>query len=97
MKNLIIVIILGVGGYFAYQYFIGPYLQDSTPAAPTFNIYSLPEECQRHGESLKGAISRNEVRASINGFTRNLRKCLRKAGLTDSQIEEAIEGIRDSS
>ncbi len=96
MKNLLIVIILGVGGYFAYQYFVGPYLQDTTPAAPTFNMYSLPEECQGHGENLKGAISRHEISATINGYTKTLRGCLRKAGLTDSQIEEAIDGIRES-
>lgn len=96
MKNLVIVIILGVGGYFAYQYFIGPYLQDSTPAAPTFNMYSLPEKCQKHGESLKDAISRHEISAKISGYTKNLRSCLRDAGFNDSQIDEACDGIRNS-
>jgi hypothetical protein len=100
MKNLLILIVFGVAGYFAYQYYIGPSLNKSTPAAPAFNMYSLPEECQRHGESLKDAFNRHKAgqinQVSVNGFTQNFRRCLRKAGYSDSQIDEAYEGIRTS-
>ncbi len=96
MKNLIIVIILGVGGYFAYQYFIGPSLIGSKSAAPTFNMYSLPIKCQGQGERLKDAISRGEISATINGYTKSFRQCLRDEGYTDSQIDEATNGIRKS-
>ena len=96
MKNLIIAIILGVAGYFGYQYFIGSSQQVSTTAKPTFNMYSLPEKCQRHGENLKAAIYRHEISANISGYTKNLRKCLRDAGLADSEIDEACDQIKDS-
>ena len=97
MKNLIIVIILGVAGYFAYQYFIGPSQQFFSPTAkPAFNMYSLPEKCQKHGENLKAAIDRHEISANIAGYTKNLRKCLRDAGFTVSQIDEACDQIKDS-
>ena len=100
MKNVIILIVLGVGGYFAYQYFIGPSLQDSAPPAPTFNIYSLPEACQRQGEALKNAFDNHALgktnKVSLNGYTQNFRRCLRQAGYSDSQIDEAYAGIKES-
>ena len=97
MKNLIILIVLGVAGYFAYQHFGIPWLEGNNSAKPTFNMYSLPEECQSAGESLKNAIQRYDSNTSINGFTKNFRRCLRKAGFSDSQIDEACDRIRDSS
>jgi hypothetical protein len=96
MKNLIILIILGIGGYFAYQYFIGPSLLGSRSAAPAFNIYSLPVKCQGHGESLKDAIARHEISSTINGYTKSFRQCLRDEGYTNAQIDEATDSIRKS-
>jgi hypothetical protein len=101
MKNLIIVIILGVAGYFAYQYFIGSSQQVSTTARPTFNMYSLPEKCQRAGENMKDAFYRRQkgefAASQVNGFKVSFRRCLRRAGLTASQIDEAYDGIADSA
>ena len=100
MKNLIILIIFGVAGYFAYQYFIGSSQQVSTTAKPTFNVYSLPEKCQGEGETLKDAFDRNkkgEVKTtSLRGYAKNFRRCLRRAGFTDSQIDEAYDSIKNS-
>lgn len=101
MKNLIIVIILGVAGYFAYQYFIGSSQQVSTTAKPTFNMYSLPEKCQRAGESMKNAFYLNKKgeigRPQVRGYTHTFRSCLSRAGFTASQIDEAFDGIADSA
>ena len=101
MKNLIILIILGVAGYFTYQYFIGSSQHLSTTAKPTFNMYSLPEKCQRAGESMKNAFYRRQkgelVQAQVNGFTVTFRGCLRRAGYTVSQIDEAYDGIAESA
>ena len=101
MKNLIIIIALGVGGYFAYQYFTGSSQQDSTSSAPTFNMYSLPEVCQEQGENLKNAFQRHKSgeikKSTLNGYTSQFRRCLKsRAGFTDSQIEEAYNGIKNS-
>jgi hypothetical protein len=101
MKNLIIVIILGVAGYFAYQYFIGSSQQASTTAKPTFNMYSLPEKCQKAGENMKNAFYRRQqgelVASQVNGYQVHFRRCLRRAGFTASQIDEAYDGIADSA
>ena len=100
MKNLIILIILGVAGYFAYQYFMGSAQQASTTVAPTFNMFSLPEKCQRHGENLKDAFYRNSIgelkTVEVNGYTKNLRRCLRTEGYTNEKIDEAYDGIKNS-
>ena len=55
MKNLVILIVLGVAGYFAYQHFGIPWLDNKTPAQ-AFNIYSLPQNCQKHGEIFKNSL-----------------------------------------
>lgn len=96
MKNLIILIILGVAGYFAYQYFGIPWLEGNNSAKPAFNMSSLPEKCQGAGESLKNAISSKKSNVSINGSTKNLRRCLKQAGFTQSEIDEACDRIKDS-
>jgi predicted negative regulator of RcsB-dependent stress response len=94
-QSLIFLIILGVGAYFAYQYFIGPYLQGSSPAT-TFNMSSLPEECQGPGENLKKSFEREDIAATFNSYADNFRRCLRRAGYSDSQITEAYNGIKNS-
>ena len=98
MKNLIFLAVLGVAGYFSYQYFIIPWLEGNATTEPTFDEYviSLPEQCQKAGESLKDAIDSSNSAVSINGYTKNFRNCLRLAGLTDSQIDEAHDSLKDS-
>ena len=96
-QSLIFLLVLGVAGYFAYQHFGIPWLEGNNSAKSTFNMTSLPEACQRHGENFKNSYSRNDVTAKINGYAKNLRKCLRQSGFSASQIDEVIDGIKDSS
>ena len=95
-QSLIFLVVLGVVGYFAYQYFGIPWLEGKNSARPTLNIYSLPEKCQGAGESLKKAISDGRPTTSINGFAKNFRECLRLEGLTKSEIDEAVYMIKNS-
>ena len=101
MKNLIILIIFCVAGYFAYQHFGIPWLDDKNSPRPTFNIYSLPERCQRAAESMESAFYRHKkgelVTAEVNGYKSNFRGCLKREGYTKSQIEEAYKGIAASA
>lgn len=101
MKKLLILIILVVAGYFAYQYFIGTSPRFSTTPRPTFNMYSLPEKCQDEGEMLKTAFNRHKTgelkQVEVNGYTQHFRGCLRREGLTKPEIDEAYDGIKDSS
>jgi len=100
MKTVIIWIIIGVAGYFGYQYFID-YLQKDSQPGPAFNMSSLPERCQRLGEALENAFYQNMkgeiVQTEVAGYTSHFRGCLRREGYTPSQVEEAYNGIAEST
>ena len=103
-QSLIFFVVLGVVGYFAYQYFIAPWLAGNSPTESNTGNYSLylPEECQAEGESLMSAFYRhkelgNLTISGLSGFKRDYRQCLKhKADFTDSQINEALDLIRSS-
>jgi hypothetical protein len=101
MKNLIFLVVLGVAGYFAYQYFGIPWLESNNSPQSTFNMYSLPENCQRAGENLQNAFLSNKkgeiVKAQVNGYASTFRGCLRRSGYTASEIKAAYDGIADSA
>ena len=98
MKNLIILIVLVVAGYFAYQHFGIPWLEGNNSAKPTFNMYSLPEKCQTAGERFKDASNRQDemVTAVFNSYSTQFRRCLREAGYTKAEIDKAYDGIKNS-
>lgn len=90
MKNVIVVVILGVAGYFAYDYFIGS--QTASESAGGYSLF-LPEQCESSGESFANAVKNHEIAAKINGFRKAFRSCLRDAGLSESEIDEACDNI----
>ena len=98
MKNLIILVVLVVAGYFAYQHFVIPWLEGNDSTKATFNMYSLPEQCQEAGERFKDASNRQDemVTAVFNSYSTNFRRCLRQAGYTKAEIDEAYDGIKNS-
>ncbi len=102
MKNLIFWAVVGVVGYFAYQYLVGPWLADRGSSGQRASEYVvfIPDECQAESESLKDAFNRREMgeigKVSVNGFTQNFRRCLKRAGLTADEIDEAYESIKNS-
>ncbi len=103
-QSLIFFVVLGVAGYFAYQYFIAPWLAGKAPAEPVADNYALylPEECLSEGESLRTAFYRhkelgNLTDGGLKSFERDYRRCLKqKADFTDSQASEAIQIIQSS-
>ena len=101
MKSLIFWVVIGVAGYLAYQYVVVPWMSGSGPAKPTATEYMvfIPDQCQSEGESLKDAFLRHEKgeigKVSLNGFTQNFRRCLRKEGLTSEEIDEAYNGMKN--
>ena len=98
MKNLIIIIVLVVAGYFAYQHFGISWLEGNDSAKPTFNMYSLPEKCQEAGERFKVASNRQDemVTTVFNSYSTNFRRCLREAGYTRTEIDETYDALKDS-
>ena len=93
--------VIGVAGYFAYQYFIGNSQQGSITANQSFNMYSLPEKCQEAGKFLENAFHQHKkgeiVTAQVNSYKSHFRGCLRREGYTAPEIEAAYNGIAYSA
>ena len=108
MKQLIIIIVLGISGYFAYHYFIESSQQASHSEGTQSNgniTYSgptpqIPSECETKGKALESAIYGNNLGrtsfAKRNHARYSFESCLQNAGFTDSQISETIAAIEES-
>ena len=101
IKTLIFWGVIGVAGYFVYQYFFGTSQQSSTTAYQSFNMSSLPEKCQQPGQFLERAFHRHKkgeiVTAQVNGYKQTFRSCLRRSGYSASEVETAYNGIAKSA
>lgn len=101
MKNLIILIVLGVAGYFTYQYFVVPWLDGYAPAEPTQREYlpPIPTECEGKGKNMADAIYGNDIGrvsfSQLNHATRTFQTCLKNAGFTDSDVNGTYDKIKD--
>ncbi len=107
MKRLIILAVLVVVGYFAYQhFFIAPQQkdtgeEDSSIESGSFSINQLspiPGNCEDQAKNLENAIYGNiSGRVSFaqrNFADRKLRSCLRNAGFSDLQINGTVAEIK---
>ena len=105
MKQVILIVILAVGGYFGYQYYVDS-SQESTPADTsnqdsTFIEYlpPIPDDCENKGKNFADAIYGNDIgRVSFsqrNFAQRAFQSCLVDAGFTDSQISRTVGAIKE--
>ena len=106
MKKLIIIVVLVVAGYFAYQHFYVP-TQDEDVAeeesvADTGSYYNepappTPDACKDLATNLENAIygnNKGQVSFSQRNFAyRKFRSCLRENGFSDTQINSAVGEI----
>lgn len=102
-QSLIFFVVLGVAGYFAYQYVIAPWLAGKSSSEPAVGEYLLfvPEPCQSKGEALKDGLYRHEElgnlsESGLNGLQMQFQRCLKREGFTDSQVSDAVEMIKNS-
>ncbi len=108
MKQLIILAVLVVVGYFAYQHFFIPPQQKETAEeglsidSGSFSINQLPPtpgNCKGQVKNLENAIYGNttgQVSFAQRNFTdRKLRSCLRNAGFSDLQINGTVAEIKE--
>ena len=94
MKNLIILIILVIAGYFGYTYYGYQFFESSSTKTSSHDYYlNLPQECQNAGKHLQESIDRHEIATKVNGYRKGLRVCLRRAGLSEKEIDEATDNI----
>ena len=103
-QSLIFFVVLGVAGYFTYQYFIAPWLAGNASRGSSSGTSSsyLPVECQAEGDALRSAFYRHEelgnlTVSGLNGFERDYRRCLKyNTDFADSEIDGAVAIIRNS-
>ncbi len=101
MKNLIFLALIGVAGYFTYQYFIEPWLAGDPPAEPTAQEYlpPVPPECEGKGKDMADAIYGRDIGrvsvAQLNRATRIFQTCLKSAGFSDAEINGTYDKIKD--
>lgn len=111
MKKLIILVVLVVAGYFAYQHFyIAPQeeaVMEETEEADAVTDYNyntesqpaLPEGCQTLATTLENAIYGNKTGevsfAQRNKAYREFKSCLRAEGFSGDQIDTAVNEIED--
>ena len=109
MKKLIIIIVIAVAGYFAYQHFyLAPQedfaMEEETESTVESSTYSqeplppVPESCQHLVKKLENALYGNATgQASFsqrNYASRELRSCLRAEGFSGDQIGNTIVAIQ---
>lgn len=103
MKNLILVIILAVAGYFAYQHFIAP--QEETEEEDTSisrdQLPPIPEKCKRKAKNFKnavyGAASGETSFTQRNLAEREFRSCLHNEGFSDPEIQGTVAELADQA
>lgn len=101
MKNFIFLAVLGVAGYFTYQYLIVPWLEGYSPAEPTALEYLplIPPECEGKGKNMADAIYGNDIGrvsfSQLNHATRSFQTCLKNAGFSDADVNGTYDKIKE--
>lgn len=104
MKNIIIIAVLAVGGYFAYTqfYLTAPEESTSTTAEAPIDEYipPVPGECEGKGKNMQDAIYGYDIGrvsvAQLNFATRSFQSCLKDAGFSNSQINTTVDDMKAS-
>ncbi len=100
MKNLIFLVILLVIGYFTYQYFLIPWLDDFAPAESITDddLPPIPGTCRVKGEIVEDAIIDRKLGkisdVVLNQYTLRFKTCLKNEGFSDADADGAYEKIK---
>ncbi len=105
MKNLIILAVVAVAGYFAYQHFLGSSsqesaeLSDDSGSVSSVYVPPVPTQCEGKGKTMGDAIYGHDIGrvsvAQLNFATRSFQSCLRDAGFSDSEINGTFDKIKE--
>lgn len=103
MRQLIILVVMFIAGYFAYQHFSTPPQQEAATeeeasvdngSLSTEPVPPIPEPCAESARNLEsamyGATFGQVSHAQRNMAYRKLLSCLREAGFSDSRINGII-------
>jgi len=100
MKKVVFLAVLAAVGYFAYQSFLIPWLEDYAPAEPASgqNLPPLPDVCRAKGGIVEDAIlDRKSGKISdvlLDQYTLRFKTCLKNAGFSDADIDAGYQTIK---
>ena len=100
MKKLVFLAVLVAVGYFAYQYFLIPWLDDFAPAESTTgeHLPPIPDVCRVKGKIVEDGIYDRKIGKIsdqlLDQYTLRFQTCLRKAGFSDADIDGTYERIK---
>ena len=98
---MVFLAVLAAGGYFAYQYFLIPWLDDFAPAESTtsVNLPAIPDGCRVKGKMVEDGIYDRKVGkisdALLDQYTIRFKTCLKNAGFSAADIDGTYARIRD--
>ncbi|MBT8353554.1 MAG: hypothetical protein KJO60_03465 [Desulfofustis sp.] len=101
MKKLVFIVVLVAVGYFAYQYFLIPWLDDFAPAQSTTgeNRPSIPDACRVKGKIVEDGIYDFKIGkisdVLLDQYTDRFQTCLKRAGFSDADIDGTFEKIKE--
>jgi hypothetical protein len=101
MKKLVFLAVLVAGGYFAYQYFLIPWLDDFAPAESTTgeNLPPIPDVCRVKGKMVEDGIYDRKIGkisdALLDQYTIRFKTCLTNAGFSATDIDGTYARIRE--
>jgi hypothetical protein len=103
MKKVVFLICLVSIGYFAYQYFLIPWLDDFAPAESSVgkNLPPVPDVCRVKGKIVEDAIhDRKSGKISDTLFDQyklRFETCLKNAGFSDADRDGTYEKIKQNA
>ena len=101
MKKMVFLAVLVAVGYFAYQYFLIPWLDDFAPAESTTgkNLPPIPDACRLKGKIVEdGIYDRKKGKISdvlLDQYTLRFQTCLTNAGFSNADIDGTYEKIKE--
>ncbi|MGI9569118.1 MAG: hypothetical protein ACR2PH_05125 [Desulfobulbia bacterium] len=101
MKKLIFLAVLLAIGYFTYQYFIIPWLDEFAPAESITNgnLPPIPDTCTVKGRIVEDAIYDRKIGkisdVLLDHYKLRFQTCLENAGFSDADVKGTYENLKE--
>lgn len=101
MKKLVFLAVLLTIGYFAYQYFLVPWLDDFAPAESNTseNLPPIPDVCRVKGTIVEDGIYDRKIGkisdVLLDQYTLRFQTCLENAGFSDADIVGTYQKMKE--
>ena len=101
MKKLVFLVLLAAVGYFAYHYFLIPWLDDFAPAESTTggNLPPIPDACRLKGNIVEDGIYDRKIGkisdVLLDQYKLRFQNCLTNDGFSAADIDGTYEKMKE--